>query len=119
MKKLAAVTGMTLQSSLGSASVVNFGSTKANVGGNAIFIDKVQALVSGAVNGTCEQTAPVQGDITASSTKTKLENKAICREGDKLNSLTITGVDKFTGVACSFTVSVEIKQAGQNKVFVE
>lgn len=112
-KKDIAVQGMTLSSTFGSASVTNSGSVKTKATGKSVFREKVSFSVSGATSGTCVGVTTT-GDILATATKTKADNKFVNRKDDE-KTITVEGVDSITTAACFFSTTVKIANAGQSK----
>jgi len=108
-----AVQGMTLSSTFGTASVTNSGSVKTKATGKSVFREKVSFSVSGATSGTCVG-VPITGDILATATKTKADNKFVNRKDDE-KIVSISGTDSGSGASCSFSTTVKIANAGQSK----
>lgn len=119
-KKALAVQGCTLVISdvtPGSATITSSPSTKAKAGNMGVYRGTVMVMLTGCSSGTYQQTAPATGSFTTTAQKCKADNETVLREGDKANGISVSmqnSVSPFD--SSSFTASVEVVYAGQNKV---
>jgi len=111
MKSLA-VEGLTLNSSSGNAQIVSQASQKVKAT-NGIYKSPLQVSINGASQGTC-QNANGSGVISATATKVLIEGSPSIREGDT-GVVVVDGTNSTNGSPCSFTVTVTVSDAGQNR----
>lgn len=85
--------------------------------GLQVWFDKIAITVIGATLGNFSQTAPANGDIIASSTKVKSNNKYAVLVGDKtLQPIMCSATDASTGATMTIPVTVTVVDASQTKV---
>lgn len=88
-------------------------SNKVRTGGNRVYT-KIGFTVTNATNGTCVQTAPVQGSIDGTAIKALIDSgEKPVREND---TATVTIAGLVGQSSCSFSATVEISYTGQIKV---
>ncbi len=121
MGKLVAVDGCTLQlvSGSGVITIENQPSSKVFADNKGVYFDEIKVTIKefkggGVVKGS----STVPGSIIGKATKCFIDNKPVVLEGDKSLSITIAGQNENdTSKGANTTTIVEVKVAGQSKVF--
>lgn len=90
-------------------------SIKGLINGFGIHRGPISVTISGASAGTCVQAVPQPLIILPTSTKVRLDNLFVIREGDQVVGA-VSGNDTNTGLSCSIPVTVRVASAGQVKV---
>jgi hypothetical protein len=113
-----AVQGCTLEIQTpvsGNASITSSPSTKVKADNKGVYKGTVLVSVSGASQGNCQGASGV-GSFTTTAQKCKVENETPLRKDDEA-TVTCNGTDPTQGGApCSFSATVKVSDAGQNKV---
>lgn len=95
-------------------------STKVKFGGKGAYFKEIEISVSGYAGGGVLDGKNSSVKIQGSSSTMKIENEKAILEGDKVEQITIAGVDQAdTSKPKSIKVTVSIGDAGQTKVKAE
>jgi hypothetical protein len=114
MTKNVAVEGavLTIIGATGGSAVITSSPGNAKADDKGVFTGNVDVLVSGTTSGTCVQGASKTGQIQPTGSN-KLDDKIVVREEDETSTISIDGTDSGSGLACSYSVTAKITNAGQ------
>lgn len=121
-KKEVAVQGCTIEPtdptiSGAAPTITSMPNSKLRSEGKSAYVGGIDILITGQTRAGCVQNAPSTGTINPTATKNRMEGDDVMRVDDESDAITINGLQGQ--VACSFSYTAKITDAGQTKTKAE